>query len=478
MVFAAFCIAILPLAPALIVPRGKYQTVWLDEKKFPDAKCLDGTQGAFVVYLPEQKTDKWLFFLEGGGWCMDLKDCYTRSTGYLGTSSGLPDTLNSHEAQLSNDCDINPEFCAYNKVRFHYCDGNSFISNNPDGVVVPSSITGGEPKTIFFKGASILKAAMDFFREDTDNSLSDATDVLLTGCSAGGLATFLNSDRLMDNYFNRKDTPNLIRFKAMPISGFFLDQKTVFNENFYPGYMKVIHDLSKAAVPDRCAKAIMEKYRRDDIAFDMLYLCNFAEKAFATTVTPTFFVNSAIDSWQLSNIFTNQFDLKYTSYHDCVADIEKCNSTYMGAVRNFEDTFMMTLNRGPAASGYKGSQHGAFISSCQSHCEAQDVYFWQNLTTVYKDDAVKLRDAFLKWWNSPEGTRQPEDNFHHEPCEVGGLSTHQCNPRCFAPKRADFAETELQRRIAERNAHLLHLETRAVLMRTEQKAEGDPTIYV
>ena len=69
-----------------------------------------------------------------------------------------------------------------------------------------------------------------------------------------------------------------------------------------------------------------------------MYLCNFAENAFATTMTPTFFVNSAIDSWQLLNVFTDYNDLKYSSYKDCVMDIEKCNTTFMDEVWSFLKT--------------------------------------------------------------------------------------------------------------------------------------------
>ena len=97
-------------------------------------------------------------------------------------------------------------------------------------------------------GAQILKGVVDSLWEGVhgqEYALNKATDVLLSGCSAGGLATFLNADTMGDEYFNTEKIPSLKRYKAMPISGFFLNQKTVLNENYYPGYMKVIHDLSK-----------------------------------------------------------------------------------------------------------------------------------------------------------------------------------------------------------------------------------------
>lgn len=61
----------------------------------PDAKCLDGTPPALYVHEGSEK-DKFLIFLEGGGFCQGetqadtLEQCYQRSKTMLGSSNLWP----------------------------------------------------------------------------------------------------------------------------------------------------------------------------------------------------------------------------------------------------------------------------------------------------------------------------------------------------------------------------------------------------
>lgn len=68
-----------------------------------------------------------------------------------------------------------------------------------------------------------------------DDALTHAlsTAVLLSGCSAGGLATYLHAD------YVRSLLPRSVkRFKAAPVSGFFLDHSNVDGTPVYPSQMK------------------------------------------------------------------------------------------------------------------------------------------------------------------------------------------------------------------------------------------------
>ena len=54
-----------------------------------------------------------------------------------------------------------------------------------------------------------------------NHGLKEATDAVISGCSAGGLATFLHTDQWCDALPNAKCV-------GMPDSGFFLDYQVSF----------------------------------------------------------------------------------------------------------------------------------------------------------------------------------------------------------------------------------------------------------
>ena len=84
-------------------------------------------------------------------------------------------------------------------------------------------------KPLYFRGHRILKAVLSTL--SAKYGLSAATEVLLTGCSAGGLSTYLHADFVHDSL--TAVAPQLAKFKAAPISGFFLDHDTVEGHPVY-----------------------------------------------------------------------------------------------------------------------------------------------------------------------------------------------------------------------------------------------------
>lgn len=62
----------------------------------PEARCLDGSPPAIYVHQGTEK-DKFLLFLEGGGFCQGetqaevIEQCYQRSKTLLGSSNFWPD---------------------------------------------------------------------------------------------------------------------------------------------------------------------------------------------------------------------------------------------------------------------------------------------------------------------------------------------------------------------------------------------------
>eukprot|EP00656_Telonema_subtile_P016622 TRINITY_DN18798_c0_g1_i2.p1 TRINITY_DN18798_c0_g1~~TRINITY_DN18798_c0_g1_i2.p1 ORF type:complete len:275 (+),score=58.94 TRINITY_DN18798_c0_g1_i2:95-919(+) len=184
------------------------------------AVCLDGSPGAFF-FSPAanaSNTNNWQIYFQGGGWCYEEQDCWNRTKTKYGSSSWLTDGVSTSVlgGLLSADCAVNPDFCNYNRVHMLYCDGNSFSGNRDQPVMVND-----EP--IYFRGKRIMDAVLKTLVRD--HGLADAENVLLTGCSAGGLSTYLHADYVGQQV--RAVAKGLKKYKAAPISGFFLLHDTV-----------------------------------------------------------------------------------------------------------------------------------------------------------------------------------------------------------------------------------------------------------
>lgn len=88
-------------------------------------------------------------------------------------------------ALMVNDETINPYAYDWNAVFLYYCDGASWIGNQKDPV-----------SGLYFRGWQSLQAVMTDLL--TNHDLNHATEVLIGGDSAGGLATFFHIDYMRD----------------------------------------------------------------------------------------------------------------------------------------------------------------------------------------------------------------------------------------------------------------------------------------
>ena len=103
--------------------------------------------------------------------------------------------------------------CIRNAVFLRYCDGGSFSGSNATSTVVSNT-------TLWFRGKHVLKAMMSDLVGN--RGLAAGTDVVVSGCSAGGLATFLHIDHWAAGLST--EAPKA-KVRGMPDSGFFLDRE-------------------------------------------------------------------------------------------------------------------------------------------------------------------------------------------------------------------------------------------------------------
>jgi len=387
------------------------------------AVCLDGTDAGFYFAPAADAANAkhWQLYFEGGGWCYDAMDCWGRSYSSLGSSSSWPATMGVGGI-MSDDCATNPDFCKYNRVYMKYCDGNSFSGNRAEPLVVKG--LDGKDKPLYFRGKRIIDAVLETLMNKY--GLSTAENVLLTGCSAGGLATYLHTDYVRESLIGLGVT--LKRYKSAPISGFFLLHKTVDGKDVYPEEMQEIFKLanSTAGVNRYCAAAMAGS--------DKMWMCNFAQFAYYYTKAPIFPLNSAFDSWQAGCIFgarlvpgfpDKQQDVENgkcnvaPGYEDCLADPEKCNATQVSAVNRYITDFDTIMSKG---GSFTKAGNGAFVHSCYTHCEAQSASW-----NTFKVGGVSMQEAVSKWWNSDT---DPASKHSYGACLFHSTSPHQCNPTC------------------------------------------------
>uniref|UniRef100_A0A2P2L3Y0 Pectin acetylesterase n=1 Tax=Rhizophora mucronata TaxID=61149 RepID=A0A2P2L3Y0_RHIMU len=167
------------------------------------AVCLDGTLPGYHLH-PGSGSGKhsWLIHLEGGGWCNTIRNCVFRKTTRRGSSKFMEKKL-PFTGILSNKAEENPDFFNWNRVKLRYCDGASFSGDGQN-----------ESPQLYFRGQRIWSAAMEILMS---KGMQNANQALLSGCSAGGLASIIHCDEF------RALFPQSTKVKCFSDAGLFLD---------------------------------------------------------------------------------------------------------------------------------------------------------------------------------------------------------------------------------------------------------------
>lgn len=233
--------------------------------------------------------------------------------------------------------------------------------------------------------------------------------------------------------------PGMVKYRAAPISGFFLDHPNVVGTPVYETMIRNLFTISNATAGLNvgCVAAATSPAE--------LWRCNFASGSYGTTKASIFVINSALDSWQTGCIYTASLDPGFpTSHHSslehahcadvghpkncsgavttdvaskrpmdwsqdgatparpppkcsgpwssCAGNPEACNSTQMSAMNTWISDFVTTIKAGPA---FSKAGNGAFLHSCHTHCEAHSAN-WNKFAI----GGVTIQQAVSKWWNS------------------------------------------------------------------------------
>jgi hypothetical protein len=338
---------------------------WELEMLSEGAVCLDGTPAGFY-HRPGSLSTSWIIHFQGGGYCSNIKDCYDRSFTDFGSSYNWPKTSRNAVGEaygfLSSDPIVNPRFSEWTKVKIPYCDGAYYSGDRTE----PQAYNG---KNIYSRGKRIVQETFETLLSDF--ALVNATQIIVTGCSAGGEAVFLHLDWI------REVIPENIKLIGVPDSGFFLDVPNHKGNYEYGPLHKEAFELHNATFGDSdCPYQGTDQYK----CFEVQHIARFV-------TTPLFVINSISDSYQLS----------VTLQLDCLEhrQLTNCTDQELSTVADFRLEMIDRLQK----SVFNKPGNGGYLISCLTHCGACTNHFWD----YSKVQHTSLKEAFSSWYfNSSE----------------------------------------------------------------------------
>tara|TARA_A100001015_G_scaffold293308_1_gene369754 strand:+ start:920 stop:2053 length:1134 start_codon:yes stop_codon:yes gene_type:complete len=367
------------------------------------AKCMDGTLSGYYYEHATESTDslKWVIYLNGGGECDSQEGCYSHLESELGSSNYFESNFSDSSSWYfaSGYCPYNPSFCSWNHVNVPYCSQDLHSGTRQK----PTKDTWG----LYFSGHLILAAILDDLEENYD--LDKATEIILTGVSAGGLGTYMNVDYIKSRYPNAQVT-------AATIAGYYF-YATFYNGTNYTNAEEQIADfrqdgimnmynLYQAYVDESCKEAAIMMMSSSSSNLYHPSACMMANYSLPYIESNIFAVQSQTDKVVLTG-------------HDCFPDEYKMESEEQDFMKIWYQNMSIALQ--PVLE--KSSQSslniktGAFAAACYIHGEFSH--------TQPLINGINYLEAFSNFYfdESMDGTEESSYKLADD-CGV------MCNPTC------------------------------------------------
>ncbi|KAL4348842.1 hypothetical protein GQ457_17G024990 [Hibiscus cannabinus] len=314
------------------------------------AFCLDGSPPAYHLQRGfGDGANNWILFFEGGG---------------------------------CDNASHNPDFYNWNRVKLRYCDGASFTGDGKfdNGTTL-----------LYFRGKRIWEAIVN---DLLSKGLANAHQALLTGCSAGGLATFLHCDS-----FARMLPKASV--KCLSDAGFFLDVKDVSLNYTIRSTFKAVVSLQgvKRNLDRRCRKSMYDPE-----------LCFFPQYTLKYITTPFFVLNSVYDAIQFHRFWVPYSADVGRTWGHCRHQLAACNADQIAVLQGFRHRMLKALSY-----LLKDKQSGGtFITSCLTHCQsnAQELWFAVDSPRIHNKT---MAEAVGDWYFDRRRTKEVDCGY---PCDT------------------------------------------------------------
>lgn len=387
-----------------------FQVIELDPST--GSKCLDGSNYKFLFSRgSDSGFDKFMFNFIGGAFCGvegydTLESCYYRSMNVLGSSNtwgsnGSIVDVKQRLGYFSSNQNENPLFWNWNRIMINYCDG----SNHQGYVEEPYIFNGVQ---LWFRGYNNTMSTLEYMRDNYD--LFNATEIIISGGSAGGQATYIWSSYLQD-YF-----PDNIKFMAIPDAGLFLD---VYNNdtncNLFRYLNWKIANLTNSAQLDLFRKC---QYQ------DEIWKCLLPEYILQDINIPVFIINSQDDS----EAMRTQYGVK------CVVNPEECTSNEKAQIEQFRQKFLQIINFTQTTK----ENWGFWLRTCFDHVYQSTNAWYSEEYDVYSitlERWYNLQFALKFWYNGGNLRETVDSAFIDE-------MNWEDNPYCDAEEKESFIEEQ------------------------------------
>jgi hypothetical protein len=213
-------------------------------------------------------------------------------------------------------------------------------SNSADPVPIPAGIHPGMTE-IWFRGRANFDAVI--YELQNTHGMAKPSEVILSGGSAGGLAVFYNLDHLATLL------PATTRLTGFPDAGFFMDHAEMSSPahtytELFKGSDPVWNVTGGGGTNLACLADLAPKGEG--------WKCLMAQYASAYIETPLYVMNSAVDAWQMGNIFKLS------------CKPEACEGADLAKMQAYSTTMQAAV----AASVTTGKpKNGAFLDNCYVH---------------------------------------------------------------------------------------------------------------
>lgn len=340
------------------------------------ARCLDGSEVTY--YFREgfgTGSNKWMIFLEGGGWCVTLKECYEWAV--LGTSVGSSLYQDNKTSQLrgihSVDEGVNPTFFNWNHVYVNYCDGGSYSGYRSE----PVTEFGEE---VFFHGKYIVPSVLTDLTSTRD--LVNATDLVFGGESSGALGAMLNANSVVT--FMKRGIGSKASVRIISDAGWFVQMPDHAGENYNSDWFSgvaVTHNVT-GHLNTQC----LERHAEDS------WRCMLPNYNYPYISAPLFIIQSSLDIYQL----------EYFYFHDedegiaCVKDpMRNCTQDLFASTEDFRKKLLKNLEL-----PLKTPTTGMFVDACWAHVQTKSNSHFNNP----KVQSTAMVDVISAWYNLPDSS--------------------------------------------------------------------------
>lgn len=156
-----------------------------------EALCNDGTPAIYyVAWGSGDDRDKWVIHFKGGSACGSPETCAERfmnSRQLMTSDCALHGDFIGKGGILGGDPAHNPDFASWTRVYLHYCSSDGWAGDR-DASETKDCWNDPKPGGWWFKGHPIVRAIFEDLSDSAywpEGSLADASEVLVTGSSAG-----------------------------------------------------------------------------------------------------------------------------------------------------------------------------------------------------------------------------------------------------------------------------------------------------